>query len=1165
MGAYNIDININTGNVTTSINGVVSSMKDLNDIVDKMNEAMGKGSGSTAKATKSIVDYAGSYKTLKTDIEATRKALLAEIKALDDVRKDTVATTEDNKKAAQAVRDLEKTYRSQTAAMRQYSSLLDKEVVPANNKAKSSFLSLNNGLSQVAGAFGLSAGLYGAVAALKMIVSTIAEFDLAQKKLQSVLGESNSGMQDIKQSAIFLGQASIFGAKGVTELQIELAKMGFAKKDIIDMQGAIVDLATATQEDLAGSAEVVANIIRSFQLSAEDATAIVDIMGKAFNDSALDLANFREAIKYVAPIAAQANFKFEETVSLLEQLSNAGIKGSLAGTSLTNIISRLGNENSKFVKTLGHTVNGFDEFIASLIELKKRGADLNDTFELVDRRAAATFTILLEGVDSVEQFKQKLEDSAGVMKEQTAVQLDSVTNKMLLLKNSFNAMILSLDSGDGVLSNWLKDSSSWLSTIINQLTNAKELAINTEWKKTASDMKQLGIKPNDMFKDIGFEMEKAGQKQSEAFWAGFISFNWASKLAADAEIAYEEQRRKIKETNKATTKTILDDAKGQIEIWRKQFGSSFLDKAVPDIILQKLNEQLKDLDPSTVKAKKLAKTIELLSKEYSDYVKGIELTKAGADATQKEINEAKRVAKDLLGIEVDNLNQRKRIAESKIKLSADTIELEKQLYEKEQIFKTDAGSRDVQLAEDISDLKIQILNTQTKESADIVNSNFEYDKKIAERKHKFEQQWGDNKASEQKSFDLEMEAIGLVHQIKLNEIAGKGNAELLKRLQELLEAKKKISKDANKQEEADALSDIDYNKKVTEFRINELLRGVEKENALIDNNYKYQLETLDAKYKADQVAAKDDVDELLRIQDQYQKDSELLRVGRDAAKRLVRPKDKNAAELLFPNATEGQQEAMQKSFELAKDGITQLADAWVAATDKIVEARNRQVDEAQSALETEIALAEAGFASNVTLKRKDLATSKSLRAEALAEQKKAQKASAAIDLAATLSSLVVASANLFKDGIAKLGIFGVPVAAGMIVAMLAAFAGYRSKIKAINSVDKYETGGWVGGLRHTQGGTNIEAEKGEFVINRKSAAKHSSMIEAINNDDTITMNKMYINGLKNGVLKTSVSLDDSDDLKAIRKALERGGGDVYIQGNYRIERKGNTITKVRLN
>ena len=77
--------------------------------------------------------------------------------------------------------------------------------------------------------------------------------------------------------------------------------------------------------------------------------------------------------------------------------------------------------------------------------------------------------------------------------------------------------------------------------------------------------------------------------------------------------------------------------------------------------------------------------------------------------------------------------------------------------------------------------------------------------------------------------------------------------------------------------------------------------------------------------------------------------------------------------------------------------------------------------------------------------------------------------------------------------------------------------------------------------------------------------KHKLMIEAINNDDNVTLNKMYINGLKNGVLNARVSLDDSEDLKAIRKALEKQGKQVSYFGNYRIEKEGNVTTKIMMN
>ena len=70
-----------------------------------------------------------------------------------------------------------------------------------------------------------------------------------------------------------------------------------------------------------------------------------------------------------------------------------------------------------FVKTLGRTVDGFDEFIEGLLELKTRGIDITGVFELVDRRAAAVFSILLDGTETVKQFKERLSEASGVMEK----------------------------------------------------------------------------------------------------------------------------------------------------------------------------------------------------------------------------------------------------------------------------------------------------------------------------------------------------------------------------------------------------------------------------------------------------------------------------------------------------------------------------------------------------------------------------------------------------------------------------------------------------------------------------------------------------------------------------------------------------------------------------
>lgn len=45
---------------------------------------------------------------------------------------------------------------------------------------------------------------------------------------------------------------------------------------------------------------------------------------------------------------------------------------------------------------------------------------------------------------------------------------------------------------------------------------------------------------------------------------------------------------------------------------------------------------------------------------------------------------------------------------------------------------------------------------------------------------------------------------------------------------------------------------------------------------------------------------------------------------------------------------------------------------------------------------------------------------------------------------------------------------------------------------------QFAEGGWVGGKSHADGGTMIEAEKGEFIINRRDAAANKDILKAIN-------------------------------------------------------------------
>lgn len=87
---------------------------------------------------------------------------------------------------------------------------------------------------------------------------------------------------------------------------------------------------------------------------------------------------------------------------------------------------------------------------------------------------------------------------------------------------------------------------------------------------------------------------------------------------------------------------------------------------------------------------------------------------------------------------------------------------------------------------------------------------------------------------------------------------------------------------------------------------------------------------------------------------------------------------------------------------------------------------------------------------------------------------------------------------------------GINTAKGIISALgatppnpiLAAFIGVTGAIQAAavaaKPLPKFEKGGLIGGKLHSQGGTLIEAEQGEYMVNRRQSAKHRRELDAMN-------------------------------------------------------------------
>ena len=180
--------------------------------------------------------------------------------------------------------------------------------------------------------------MFGTMRAISGVVRVGKEFTKNMSNVAAISGAVGLELRQLELNAKQLGSTTVFTASQVAQLQVEFAKLGFSSQEIRGVTKDTLALASATGADLSTSAAVAGQTLRAFGLDVSETSRVTDTMAKSFSSSALDMDKFSNSMQYVAPIAKQVGFTIEGTTAMLGTLANAGISGSMAGTSLRKIL-----------------------------------------------------------------------------------------------------------------------------------------------------------------------------------------------------------------------------------------------------------------------------------------------------------------------------------------------------------------------------------------------------------------------------------------------------------------------------------------------------------------------------------------------------------------------------------------------------------------------------------------------------------------------------------------------------------------------------------------------------------------------------------------------------------------------------------------------------------
>jgi phage-related minor tail protein len=261
---------------------------------------------------------------------------------------------------------------------------------------------------------------------------TAADFEQSMAKVKAVSGATADEFAKLESNAKELGRTTRFTASEVSELQLNFAKLGFTAEEITQVTGATLALAQATGSDLATSAEIAGSTLRAFGLSADETSRVTDVMAKSFSTSALDMDTFADSMKYVAPVAKAAGLSVEETTAMLASLSNAGIKGSQAGTSLRRIISELG--------ATGGDVAG------AIKKLAGEGLNLADAKDEVGRSAQSALLVLANSTDQTAKLTTEFQNAKGAAQGMADIMDDTAEGAMKRMQSALEGAQIEIGS-----------------------------------------------------------------------------------------------------------------------------------------------------------------------------------------------------------------------------------------------------------------------------------------------------------------------------------------------------------------------------------------------------------------------------------------------------------------------------------------------------------------------------------------------------------------------------------------------------------------------------------------------------------------------------------------------------------------------------------------------
>lgn len=311
------------------------------------------------------------------------------------------------------------------------------------------------------------------------------DFEEQMSRVKAISGATGSSFDQLKQQAIDLGAKTAFSAKESAAGMENLASAGFDANEIMSAMPGLLDLAAVSGGDVALASENAATALRGFGLDASQAGHVADVFARAAADTNAEVADMGEAMKYIAPVANAMGISLEESAAAIGIMSDAGIKGSQAGTSLRGALSRLAKPTDPMIAKMDELGLSFYDAEGNMKSLKDQIGMLQQAFKgltpeqqqnalvtLYGQESLSGMMALIDkGPDSLGKLTNSLKDSNGAADEMARTMQDNMNSSIEQMMGAFESAAIVIQ---GIIAPAIRGIADTIGGLVQRFIDAPE-------------------------------------------------------------------------------------------------------------------------------------------------------------------------------------------------------------------------------------------------------------------------------------------------------------------------------------------------------------------------------------------------------------------------------------------------------------------------------------------------------------------------------------------------------------------------------------------------------------------------------------------------------------------------------------------------------------------